>query len=120
MHSNSRNQIGKSGEDFVANWLKGQKFKILEQNFRRRCGEIDIIAQKGKLIAFIEVKLRTAKYFNTSEVITTSKQRKIVSTASYYIACNNVSDKIIRFDVALIEKQDDNFILTYIPNAFTQ
>lgn len=111
---------GKEAENLVIAWLKQQRFTILEENFRKKCGEIDIIAQKGNVIAFVEVKSSAANYFNLSHVIVPTKQRKIIKTAHWYIAHNNFSNTIYRFDVALVLYSGHTSAIEYIPNAFTQ
>lgn len=112
--------LGSHGEEKVALWLKKQGFTIKEMNYRQRCGEIDIIAAKDDVLAFIEVKLRTHAYFNISEVITPAKQAKIIRTAMVYIMEHKITNKVYRFDVALLEKHTDKYKLTYVPNAFTK
>jgi putative endonuclease len=111
---------GKEAENLVIAWLKKQRFTILEENFRKKCGEIDIIAQKGNVIAFVEVKSSATDYFNLSHVIVPAKQRKIIKTAHWYIAQHNLSNTIYRFDVALVLHSVHNSTIEYIPNAFTQ
>lgn len=113
-------ELGSHGEEKVAAWLVQKGFAIQATNYRQRCGEIDIIATKDDILAFVEVKLRTHAYFNLSEVITPSKQAKIIRTAMMYIMENKIANKVYRFDVALLEKQTDKYKLTYLPNAFTQ
>lgn len=110
--------LGKRGEASVGKWLEEKGFTVLEYNFSVREGEIDIIAQQGDIIAFVEVKTRKHCYFNTSEVITRSKQIKIMKAAAYYRACHNFVDKVFRFDVALVEYINEPLI-TYIPHAFS-
>ena len=118
----TRKKIGKDGEQYVGTWLKKNGYTILEYNFTVKEGEIDIIAQKAEVIAFIEVKTRTKNYFNTSEVITKNKQQKIMKAAAYYRAQHNFIDKLFRFDVALIDValivDDNQKAITYIPHAF--
>lgn len=103
----------------VARYLEEQKFTIRACNYRQRWGEIDLIAVKDELLAFVEVKLRQNHYFNLSEVISKSKQCKIVKTARFYIAHHALYCMVYRFDVALIEQEEHDYQLTYIPNAFT-
>ena len=111
---------GQKAESSVVLWLQKNNFTILEQNFRKKCGEIDIIAKKNNVIAFVEVKSRTTDYFNLSNVIVLSKQRKIIKTAQLYIAQHKFVDTIYRFDVALVLHSLNNDTIEYIPNAFTQ
>jgi len=108
--------LGNAGEDHVARELEQQGFTIEHRNYRKRYGEIDVIASKKDLLVFVEVKRRKKAYFHLGELITWSKQRKIVMVAKEYIARYDHADKVCRFDVALIEGDT----LTYLPNAFTE
>ncbi len=114
-----RKQLGQQGEDLVAQKLQQDGFTILERNYRKQYGEIDLIACKDDVLAFVEVKMRTRCYFDLSEVITRSKQRKIAMVAQYYAVHNNYDDKVWRFDVALVEQGKTSPTITYLPNAFT-
>lgn len=114
----SNQSLGSRAEEAVSNHLKNEGYRILDRNFRKRTGEIDIIAQKNEIIAFIEVKFRTSDYFNLSEVITYSKQRKIISAAYSYIAHHQFIDKVFRFDVALVHYINNAYTINYIRNAF--
>lgn len=113
-----RTLLGREGEAFVAEYMAKQGFSILEQNYRKRYGEIDLIAVNHDTIAFIEVKMRQSSYFDSSEVIVPSKQRKIIAVAKEYIARHHHEDKICRFDVALVEGSLNNPEITYLENAF--
>jgi len=110
--------LGSSGEQAVGNWLQKEGYTIICYNFRCRGGEVDIIAQRNELLCFIEVKVRTTDYFNSSELITLSKQRKIIHTARLFCVKNQISNAILRFDVALAKPTQTGFDITYIPNAF--
>lgn len=116
----SKRLLGNRGEQAIADYLVKQGYTIIATNYQKRSGEIDLIAQKNELIAFIEVKLRTKNYFNISEVITFSKQRKIIATAQRFILEQSLFNHIYRFDVALVEYNNDNSVITYIKNAFTK
>lgn len=112
-------QLGSAGENAVGCWLEKQKFSILAYNYRIVGGEIDVIARQDDLIAFVEVKVRTHDYFNSSELIVPSKQKKIIITARRFCMQHRIRDAILRFDVALLQPHGDAFEITYIPNAFT-
>ena len=117
----NRYQLGQAGETQVVHYLVTQGFTIKERNYRKRYGEIDIIAQKDELLVFVEVKIRRQSYFNLSEIITRSKQRKIIHVACEYISRHQVIDKVCRFDVALLEHfSGTQANLTYYPHAFAQ
>lgn len=118
--STSKIELGKKGELLVAHYLQQQGFSIITHNYRCRSGEIDIIAEKATLRVFVEVKLRQSSYFALSEVITPSKQKKIITTARFYNSRqqDDYSNLIYRFDVALLEPDNNDYTITYIPNAF--
>lgn len=115
----SRKLLGQQGELAVIEWLRARHFSIRATNFRTRRGEVDIIAQRGELIVFVEVKTRLTSYFSLSQLITQSKQRKIYSAACTYIATHQLSDHILRFDVATSTLYNNEFAIDYIENAFT-
>ncbi len=112
----TRATLGASGEELVADYLKQQGFSIIARNFRIKEGELDIVALKDELLVCVEVKTRSAIYFATSSVITPSKQKKIIFTAKYFKAYKGYIDKVIRFDVALVDSQAGS--IAYIDNAF--
>ncbi len=118
----NRNELGKHGEDLVTHFIKQDGFIVLAHNYTSKKGEIDIIAQKDTLVTFIEVKLRQNPYFNLSELVTLSKQKKIIATARTFIAEQRwlQNSFIYRFDIALLEPLKNDYHITYIPNAFTQ
>jgi putative endonuclease len=118
MFPSSRSKVGSQGEEKTAQFLVKQGFTIIERNFRVRGGEIDIIALKDKLLVFVEVKSRSTIYFNTSQVITKSKQKKIILTAKIFLTRQRYIDKACRFDVALIKSNSSD--VTYFPNAFSE
>jgi len=115
-----RKILGKSGEDIVSDLLEKEKFTILDRNYKKRFGEIDIIASKKDLLVFVEVKMRRNPLFDLSYLISPSKQKKIISVAKEYIARYDHSQKVCRFDVALIEGTRESHRVTYIPNAFVE
>ena len=117
----SSNQIsGNFGEKLTSEFLAKNGFRVLHRNYRKRYGEIDLIAEKNEVIAFVEVKFRQNEYFSLSDVITHSKQKKIILAAKHFIFMNNFADKIFRFDVALIIKESDDFKINYIENGFIE
>ncbi len=110
--------IGNAGEDAAAVWLRQQGFSIVVRNFTTRLGEVDIIALRGELLVFVEVKTRKTNYFSLSHVITQTKQKRIVRAAKQYIQNNHIIDKACRFDVALVLQNGGDFAIEYIENAF--
>lgn len=90
---------GVCGEDAAASYLKKNKYKILKRNYRNKMGEIDIIAQKGDELVFVEVKTRSNSQFGTpAQAVTYYKKQRMVNAAKWYIAQNS-TDCNIRFDI---------------------
>jgi putative endonuclease len=99
--------IGVWGEQLVAKWLEMQNHDLLQQNWRCRWGEIDIIAQDrvSETIIFVEVKTRSRNNWDENGLLTvdSSKQDKIITTASLFLAKYPLlADLPCRFDVALV------------------
>lgn len=116
----SRSTLGKDSEDLVAQKLQEEGFKVLEQNYKKFFGEIDIIAQKKDLVVFVEVKARTSPKTSMFELVQPAKQKKIIQVALDYITKKNLDNITYRFDVALVKYQNDIVEMSYIPNAFYQ
>lgn len=112
---------GYNAEKMVADYLVEKGYTICAHNYSLKGGEIDIIARKDEVVAFVEVKMRTKHYFNLSLVVDYSKQKKIIKTALQYAARHQLNQHVLRFDVALVEPhvEDTAFDITFIPNAFT-
>lgn len=92
-------QNGVLGEQYAANYLKLQGYRIVDMNFRTRFGEIDIIAQKEVILAFVEVKTRSLNTLaRPAQAVNTSKQRKIITAAMIYLE-QHPNELQPRFDV---------------------
>lgn len=94
---------GNIGENAAAKHLKRQGYSILERNYSTDNAEIDIIAKKDNLIAFVEVKTRTLGHESPKEPrpassVTPEKQRKIIRAASHYLSRHKYSLRS-RFDI---------------------
>jgi putative endonuclease len=97
--------IGTLGEDLVTNWLEQYGWKIRHRRWHCRWGEIDIIAESGATLAFIEVKTRSQGNWDAGgrDAITSRKQQKLWRTAQMYLAqYPEVADCDCRFDVAIV------------------
>jgi len=110
--------LGLRGEDAVVAHLKKEGFALVQRNYRVLQGEVDIIARKRELLVFVEVKTRAIKTAGLSEVVTPSKQRKIIFAAKHFLARHQQEESVHRFDVALVEGEDLH--ITYIANAFCE
>ena len=100
----SKNKItGNIGELKAVLFLKNMGYEILEQNFKTKIGEIDIIAKDDERIVFVEVKARaTARYGYPRESVTKKKQQTIRRVAEIYLLKNHKTNVYCRFDVVEI------------------
>jgi putative endonuclease len=98
--TNTKIELGARGEALAVKYLKRSGYKIIEQNFRVRAGEIDIIAEQDGTLVFVEVKTRTDTRFGPPfESITASKKTHLSKVALEYMSRHNCHDRPARFDV---------------------
>jgi len=116
----NKKNLGTAGEKLIAQRLQAEGFAIIAHNYSKQFGEIDLIARKNDLIVFIEVKARHKPLFDMAEVISLSKQRKIITVAKHFLAYHNINDAYCRFDVALVEYSQNDPVVSYIKNAFCE
>lgn len=120
----SRRKLGDLGEKLAEEYLEKQGYEIVDRNYQKRSGEIDLIARKNKIIIFVEVKTRTKneneEYRPPEEAVNFSKQRKIIKTARSYLFENRCSGKTNwQIDIIAIEldRQTRRADLRHIKNA---
>ena len=118
-----RQQLGRKAEAATAAHLRADGYSILQRNYLRRGGEIDIIAFRGGTIAFVEVRSRTGESGpGPQESVDSSKQKKIASTARIYMAEHREAGKdcYLRFDVAAVTFDERRRItgIEYFEDAF--
>ena len=117
-------ESGSEAESFAAQWLMNKGWEILDRNFFMKGGELDIVAKKGDILAFVEVRSWDHQFWDGGtplETIHSAKMKHIIKTATYYIQSKKIrmQDFNIRFDVAgLIKKEDGTFDINYIEAAF--
>ena len=102
--NNARQMLGRKGEQMAAEALQEHGYRIVEQNFRCRYGEIDLIAEENGDLVFVEVKTRRGTTFGQpEEAVTLTKRRKLAQVASYYLDVHNAGDRSWRIDVVAID-----------------
>lgn len=113
---------GELGEEIVTEYLISKGYLVLEKNHHSKFGEIDIIAKKENILAFVEVKARKQNsMILAKEAVSRSKQIKIIKTAVMYLKEMQANFQP-RFDVCEVyfqnDKDDAISELNYIKNAF--
>ena len=117
----SNKSLGSYGESLAQDYLKAQGYRLLEKNFRNKLGEIDLIAQDGKTICFVEVKTRQSlDQGQPYEAITPWKIRKLSQMAMCYLKYKYQSIDIpSRFDaISIVQDQVGKAHIQHIKNAF--
>ncbi len=96
--------IGNQAETLACEYLKKQKYKIIERNYKDRFCEIDIVASTKDTIAFVEVKYRArADFGGAAGAITPNKAQRMTSSAEYWLATHDdCGNKQPRLDVITI------------------
>lgn len=111
----SRKYFGSDGEYTAHDYLTGQGYKVLEMNYRRPTGEIDVIARQRDTLVFVEVKRRTTRRYGTpAEAVTPQKRMRILKTAALYLQEKGLQDVSARFDIIEITPGE----VKHIPAAF--
>ena len=109
---------GNIGEELACNFLIKKGYLILERNWRYKHLEIDIVASNNNTLVIVEVKLRSSAFFgNPEEFVTTSKQKKLIKAADFYIKENNINWET-RFDIVSIIQNGNELTIEHFEEAF--
>lgn len=117
----SNKTLGSYGEFLARQYLKAQGYRILEENFRNKLGEIDLIAQDGTTVCFVEVKTRQSlEQGQPYEAVTPRKVRKLSQMAASYLKYKYHSLEVpSRFDViSIVQDKETPPGIKHIKNAF--
>ena len=117
--SRARVALGKIGEDLACHELERRGYAIVARRYRRRGGELDIIARDGATIVFVEVKTREGRQFGGAvEAVTGLKRHRMVRLALEYLAQHRLTACPCRFDVVSIQLEDGRSTIEVFQNAF--
>lgn len=110
---------GRQAENIVCEYLISKGYTIRERNWHAKSSksEIDIIAQEGETLIFVEVKARSDRDLDPAEALTLEKIRNVVRGANSYLLAQDHT-YYYRFDVAAVNGNIDNYILDYLEDAF--
>jgi putative endonuclease len=111
-------ELGKKGEQLAVDYLLKCNYEILERNYRFQKAEVDIIAQKGDILAIVEVKTRSSIDFGNPQDFVKPKQIKnLVKAVDVYVTENDL-DLEVRFDIIALVKKGKGFQIEHLENAF--
>jgi putative endonuclease len=112
--------VGQQGEISAVAALRRRGYDVLERNYRTPVGEIDVIAEEGGALCFIEVKWRrTADRGHPAAAVTPEKQRRLARAAEWYLSRREGQAPACRFDVvAILAPPGEEPRVEIIPDAF--
>ena len=112
-------EFGRAAELLAAQYLIDRGYTILERNYRVSRKEIDLIARRDSVVAFVEVKARAGQqHGHPLEAITWSKRREIAWAARVWIAGNGRANLTYRFDAVSILWRGERPVVEHIPDAW--
>jgi putative endonuclease len=112
------NELGKFGEELAVEFLQQNGYEILETNWTFQKAEIDIIAQKENILAVVEVKTRSSIEFGLpQDFVKPKKIQLLVKAINEYVISSDL-DVEVRFDIVSIYKEDKEYKLEHIEDAF--
>jgi putative endonuclease len=110
----NKSNIGLIGEAIAKKFLQKKGYMIVEQNFRTRYSEIDLIAKKKDVLVFVEVRTKTNEFFGTpEETIDKNKINRLIRSTEAYAAYNKYSGNLRIDAICIVLNPDDN------PNRIT-
>ncbi|HPE57457.1 MAG TPA: YraN family protein [Bacteroidales bacterium] len=112
------NKLGKKGEEIAARYLRGLGYKIVEQNWRHKKDEIDLIAFDGSFLVIIEVKTRSTSFFgDPEEAVTDKKRRFLIRATEAYLEKKDLYNEV-RYDIISIIIENREERIKHIKDAF--
>lgn len=114
-----QHELGRRGEDVAARHLGRSGWRILARNFRLGHKEIDIVARRGRLVAFVEVKTRrNAVFGDPLEAITPAKRREIECVAQAWVARYGGTEDTYRFDAIAVYWSGPEPVVSHVADAW--
>ncbi len=117
--SDARQTLGRYGEDLACQELERRGYAIIARRYRRRTGEIDIVARDGPTLVFVEVKARDSHAFGAAaDAVTALKRRRMKAAAIDYMMRHRLGECPCRFDVVSIHFDSGDAAVDVFQNAF--
>ncbi len=107
---------GEKAEQKALQYLQQQGLEIVNQNYRCKQGEIDLIMHDNNFLVFVEVRYRkNSQYGSALETVTPKKQSRIIAATHHYLVSHRLADQAVRFDVVALTGENQ---LNWVKNAF--
>ena len=105
--SDKRRALGSEGEGRAAQYLERRGYRIVARNVRAGGVEIDLVATRGRLVAFVEVKTRrSARFGGPEEAVDAAKRARLVRGAAAWLRDHARGRRRVRFDVIAVRRYD--------------
>lgn len=112
------NDLGQLGEDLAVDFLQKNGYEILDRNWRFQKAEVDIIAQKGVILAVVEVKTRSSLEFGLpQDFVKPKKIQLLVKAINEYVVRKDL-EVTVRFDILAIHYTENKIDIEHIEEAF--
>ena len=106
-------------ERLAADFLKEEGYKVIERNYSAASGEIDIIAEEGGCLCFVEVRSRYgAALGDVAASVGAEKRRRLVATSLLWRRQHRAEHKPVRYDLVVISRSGGKTAIKLIRNAF--
>jgi putative endonuclease len=112
--------LGRRAEDLAAAALEARGARVLLRNWRRRCGELDLVAREGTVLVVVEVRMRSGDdYGGGAASVDHAKQRRIILTTRQLLQQHRELARLpVRFDVAVVSPDAPAWRVQWIRHAF--
>lgn len=112
-------RLGDLGERIAARWLSRRGWRIVYRRFRNGRRDIDLVAQRDELVAFVEVKARKGSEFGDPvEAVDHRKQRELTKSAHVWIDRHGRAEEAYRFDVVGVLLDGERVLVKHVEDAF--
>lgn len=119
-----RNQLtrarGLHAEQLACRYLEKKGFRLVEKNYRLKCGEIDLIMQNNAILIFVEVRYRKNNFYGGAAAsVTWRKQQRLIRAAHYFSVNKTIAKQLpSRFDVVTLSGDLNSPTISWIQDAF--
>ncbi len=115
----ARKAYGDEGEERAVRYLESQGYRVRARNYACRHGELDVVAERGDVLCFVEVRMRsTAVWGDPAHTVSFAKQRRVVKAALHYLGAQGPRGRMLRFDVISVVGRGEDATVEHLPGAF--
>lgn len=114
-----RRARGDAAEAAAVQYLEQRGYKVVDRNFCCPYGELDVVAEQGETLCFVEVRMRSsAAWGDPAHTVSWAKQRRVARAALHYLFRRGGPERMVRFDVISVVGRGEKAQVEHIPDAF--